>query len=208
MDYSSWDHKESDTTAQLSLHFVHSQLQFPSPSVSTSAVMVSPGEVFQTFIPKPLGYLPSVWNWLLVVFHCFQLKNMMVIRGTKGYSSRCPLLHLCCVTATKAPCEGQGHSPHQYELATQSCPTLCDPMDCSPPGSSIHGLLQTRILEWAATPSSRGSSRPRDGAWGTAGRFFTIWGTREGVQSGWMECQLLVQWNHCPPVPTTDASNC
>ena len=96
MDYSSWDHKELDTTEQLSLHFVHSQLQFPSPSVSTSSVMVSPGEVFQTFIPKPLGYLPSVWNWLLVVFHCFQLKNMMVIRGTKGYSSRCPLLHLCC----------------------------------------------------------------------------------------------------------------
>ena len=39
----------------------------------------------------------------------------------------------------------------------------CDPMDCSPPGSSIHGILQARILEWVATPSSRGSSRPRDG---------------------------------------------
>ena len=34
----------------------------------------------------------------------------------------------------------------------QSCPTLCDPMDCSPPGSSVHGILQARILEWAATP--------------------------------------------------------
>ena len=47
-------------------------------------------------------------------------------------------------------------------LTTQSCLTLCDPMDCSPPGSSVQGLLQARILEWVAMPSSRGSSRPRD----------------------------------------------
>ena len=40
----------------------------------------------------------------------------------------------------------------------QSCPTLCNPMDCSPPGSSIHGILQARILEWVSMPSSRGSS--------------------------------------------------
>ena len=40
----------------------------------------------------------------------------------------------------------------------QSCPTLYDPVDCSPPGSSVHGILQARILEWVAMPSSRGSS--------------------------------------------------
>jgi len=45
---------------------------------------------------------------------------------------------------------------------TQLCLTLCDPMDCSPPGSSAHGILQARILEWVAMPSSRGSSQPRD----------------------------------------------
>ena len=44
----------------------------------------------------------------------------------------------------------------------QSCPTLCDAMDWSPPGSSVHGILQTRILEWVAIPSSRGSSQPRN----------------------------------------------
>ena len=44
----------------------------------------------------------------------------------------------------------------------QSCPPLCDPMNCSPPGSSVHGILQARILEWVATPSSRGSFPPRD----------------------------------------------
>ena len=40
------------------------------------------------------------------------------------------------------------------------CPTLCDPVDCSPPGSSVHGILQARILEWVAISYSRGSSRP------------------------------------------------
>ena len=44
----------------------------------------------------------------------------------------------------------------------QLCLTLCDPMDCSPSGSSIHGILEARILEWVAVPSSRGSSQPRD----------------------------------------------
>ena len=44
----------------------------------------------------------------------------------------------------------------------QSCPTLCDPMDCSLPDSSVHEVLRTRILEWVAMPSSRESSRPRD----------------------------------------------
>ena len=45
---------------------------------------------------------------------------------------------------------------------TQSCPTLCDPMDCSLPGSSLHGILQARILEWVGISFFRGSSRPRD----------------------------------------------
>ena len=51
--------------------------------------------------------------------------------------------------------------PKKSEVA-QSCPTLCDPVDCSPPGSSIHGILQARILEWVAISFSRGSFRPRD----------------------------------------------
>ena len=50
----------------------------------------------------------------------------------------------------------------KWSEATQSCPTLCDPVDCSPSGSSVHGILQARILEWVAISFSRGSSRPRD----------------------------------------------
>ena len=48
---------------------------------------------------------------------------------------------------------------------TQSCPTLCNPLDCSPPGSSVHGILQARILEWVAIPSSKTSSWPKDRIW-------------------------------------------
>ena len=64
-------------------------------------------------------------------------------------------------------------------LVVQLYLTLCDPIDCSPPGSSIHGILQTRILEWVAIPFSRGSSRPRNWIQVTcfAGRFFTSWAT-------------------------------
>ena len=66
-------------------------------------------------------------------------------------------------------------------LVTQLCPTLCDPIDYSPPGSYVHGILQAKILEGVAIPISRGSSWPRDQTqvFCTAGRFFTIWATRD-----------------------------
>ena len=47
-------------------------------------------------------------------------------------------------------------------MSLQSCPILCDPMDYNPPGSSVHGILQARILNWVAMPSSRGSFQPSD----------------------------------------------
>ena len=61
------------------------------------------------------------------------------------------------------------------------CPPLCNPMDCSPPGSSVHEILQAIILECASMPSSRGSSQSRDWPWVscTASRFFTVQATRE-----------------------------
>ena len=59
----------------------------------------------------------------------------------------------------------------------QSCPTLCDPVDCSPLGSSVHGILQARILEWIAISFSRGSSQPRDRTqvFRIVDRHFTVW---------------------------------
>ena len=66
---------------------------------------------------------------------------------------------------------------------SQSCLTLCNPMDCSPPGSPVHGILQARLLEWVAIPFSRGSSWPRDQIQVShiAGRFFIIWAIRDNL---------------------------
>ena len=66
-------------------------------------------------------------------------------------------------------------------LISQSSPTLCDPMDCHLPDSSVHGIFQARILEWVNIPFSRGSSWHRDWTWVSciAGRFFTVWTIRE-----------------------------
>ena len=69
-------------------------------------------------------------------------------------------------------------------LVPQACLTLCSPMECSPPGFSVRGILQVRILEWAAIPFSEGSSQPRDWTLAacTAGRFFTVWATGEAQE--------------------------
>ena len=68
-------------------------------------------------------------------------------------------------------------------LVAQSCPTLCDPMDCSPPGSSAREIFQARILQWVAISFSRWSSHPRDRTRVScaAGRFFTDRATREAL---------------------------
>ena len=62
----------------------------------------------------------------------------------------------------------------------QWCPTLYDPVDCSLPCSSVHGIFRARVLEWVAISFSRGSSQPRDRTWVSCivGRHFPIWATR------------------------------
>ena len=74
-----------------------------------------------------------------------------------------------------------GKDARRLMLVSQLCPTLCYPMDCSPPGPSVHGIFQAGILEWVAITFSRGSFWPRAGTWISciAGRFFSIWATRE-----------------------------
>ena len=81
-------------------------------------------------------------------------------------------------------------------LVSQLCLTLCDPMDRSPPGSSVHGILQARILEWVAISFSGTSSQPRDRTWVSciASRFFTIWAIREAqTQSLIADCLFSFQ---------------
>ena len=77
---------------------------------------------------------------------------------------------------------GSLHSvPFATVLVTQSCLILCDPMDCSPPGFSVHGIFQARILEWATIFFSKRSTQSRGQTWVffIPDRYFTIWATRE-----------------------------
>ena len=73
---------------------------------------------------------------------------------------------------------------------SQSCPTLCDPMDCSPPGSSVHGISQARILECVAISSSRASSQPRDRTCiSSTGRWIF---TTEAPRQIYLTCYLML----------------
>ena len=78
-------------------------------------------------------------------------------------------------------------------LLAQSCPTLCDPMDCSPSASSVHGILQARILERVVMTFSRGSFQPRNRTRVSciAGRFFPIRATRDN--SIWKRSELNIK---------------
>ena len=96
---------------------------------------------------KSLCYLLMFLTWgnnnlLHKPFSVFQLK-------WSSFCGSCDTLSLC------------PESESENEVA-QSCPTLCDPMACSLPGFSVHGIFQARILEWVTISFSRRSSRPRD----------------------------------------------
>ena len=88
-------------------------------------------------------------------------------------------------------------------LVSQLCLTLCDPMDCSLRGSSVHWILQARILEWVAIPLSRVSSQPMYWTWvcSTAGRFLTIWATMVPCIHLGLQSPRWVQWlASCPQI--------
>ena len=73
--------------------------------------------------------------------------------------------------------KSEKHECFSHSVVSDSC----NPMDCRPPESSVHEILQARILEWVAIPFFRGSSQLRDPTWVSCitGRFFTIWATKE-----------------------------
>ena len=120
---------------------------------------------FQSLLSASLGFWPCKNRALPLSGGCLSnpereerwlLRSLLSVLSTQG-SARLlprPLAHLwggCLCVGRKKESE-----------VTQLCPTLCDPMDCSLPGSSIHGIFQARILEWVANSFSRRSSRLRD----------------------------------------------
>ena len=84
------------------------------------------------------------------------------------------------------------------------------PWTCSPPGSSIHGILQARILEWVAMSFSRGSFQPRDRTWVSCitGRCFTVWTTREALLFAKIVCIWKREAKEAAPLSATVTDSC
>jgi len=124
----------------------------------------------------------QLWCWrrLLKVPWIGKRSNQSILKEiSPGYSLEgqnlqpSVLTDFECWSSKVTTCDSQYACKHAQLL--QSCPTLCDPMDCSPQGSSVHGILQARILEWVTIFLSEWSSGPRDWTCVSciAGRFFT-----------------------------------
>ena len=115
----------------------------------------------------------SVWQTLgFQTFHLYLLQPilhtevlLMFLKFILGYSSvllkKCSFIQQILSTYCVEP-DTVLSFVHSGRSVTQSCLILCDPVDCSPPGSSVHGIFQARTLEWVAISSSRGSSQPKD----------------------------------------------
>ena len=104
---------------------------------------------------------PFLWAFRLLTVFWTKLRISILIHVPSCMSESVSLFSQLLDCSVECPCA--------LWSVTQSCPALlcvqlfCDPMDCSLPGSSVHWVLQARILEWVAISSSRGSSPPRDG---------------------------------------------
>ena len=114
---------------------------------SLRRLLCSPETYFQIQSKKAMGRKRTAIVWILKA-HTGRESSLSVHGRTLGFMS----CWLCLICVCVCVCV----------WITQLCLTLCDPMNCSPPGSSVHGILQARILEWVAISFSRGSSRPRD----------------------------------------------
>ena len=143
--YSPWGGKKSDTTEWLHFHIFHTQFHIYF-------------NIIKAIYGKPTAN---------IILNDEKLKIFPLRSGTR---QGCPLSSLLfntvlevLATAIREEKKKGGNPNWRVKvLVAQSCLTLCDPMDCSPPGFSVHGLLQARILEWIAIPFSRGSSWHKD----------------------------------------------
>ena len=132
----------------LTSKFLETMFKMQLPKPSTSSDWFTRNQYFgKVLTPTKVTLMHHILiNIVILLFLSFLWnKNSKEVNNPSKYVSCCPL---CCV-------------PLCAKLL-QSCPILCDPMDCSPPESSVHRTLQARILDWIAMPSSRRSSRLRD----------------------------------------------
>ena len=126
----------------------------PDLSASVAGPPTEVGELWLTVGTKTLAAVVQL-EWAAVASSrgCFLIQgsNLSILR----------LLH-CRLILCPWSCLGRPNMCTAAAKSLQSCPTLCDPIDCGPPGFSVLGIFQTRMLEWVTISSSRGSSPPRD----------------------------------------------
>ena len=135
-----WGHKELDECTQAQ----YSTDQWLVQSVDADSVDTGMGRLYYAMVFKILEHL-----WILISVG-EKVEGGGVSHGTNSLTTAEGWLYLQFLFNFVLPL--------LCVLVTQSCPTLCDPTNCSPPGFSVHGILQTRILEWVAIPFSRGTS--------------------------------------------------
>ena len=121
----------------------------PYTALQPSCPSLSPA-LFQPRVP---GLLSSIPRSQLIIICQRQVLNPSLDHPV--------LIALCASLSLTFDPSTVSHNESESEVA-QSCPTLCNPMDCSLPGFSIHGIFQARVLEWVAIFFSRRSSQPRD----------------------------------------------
>ena len=139
--------------------------------------------VFDTVLWKGI-YVHSIWAVTFIAVFIAKIEEQ-INKTDSGGVSLSSLIFFLTVEPFKQQfkrrnfflCGENLYVYHQSALFAQSYATLCNSMDCSPPGSSVHGIFQARILEWVAISFSRGSSWSRDQTrvFRITGRLFTIW---------------------------------
>ena len=148
---------------------VHHQLtEFTQTHVHRVGDAIPPSHPLSS--PSPLAPNPSqnqgLFQWVNSLYEVAKVLEFQSQHQSFQWAPRTDLLQNGPAGPPCSPRASQGSSPAPHVACVcsvaQSCPTLCDPMDCSPPGSSVHGILQARIWEWVAISFSRASSQPRD----------------------------------------------
>ena len=169
----------------------------------------APGDLPDSGIKPTISYVSCIGKWILYHWTTW---------GALSISEYDLIWHWGHCQGNKLILEGVGpQSKMKVKVLTaQSCLTLCDPMDCSPSGSSVNGTFQARTLECIAISFSKGSSPPRGWirVFCTAGRFFTAWATREAQSKmtgvlikrrnwiytqAWGECHVKIKVNLSQP---------
>ena len=166
---------------------VHGILQ---ARILESVAMLSSRRSSQTRDQTLISYISCIGRQVLYQWHHLGSPHVIIIHlskhamnSTKSKSKRKLCMDFGWITVYGIGSCLVTNISFLWSEVAQSCPTLFNPVDCSPPGSFVHGILQARILEWIAISFSRGPSWPRDRTQVShiAGRHFNLGATRESV---------------------------